>query len=99
MRIDAQKYLEREIGKLTLGKLIWSIRISEELSQDVFARKLKISKSHLCDIEKGRKFLSPERAEAFAKILKYPPKQFVRLAIQDAIDNAGLKYQINVEAA
>lgn len=96
MSTKAKEYLESELGKLTLGKLIWSIRTSEEMTLDDFSSKLKISKSHLCDIEKGRKFLSPERAQSFAKKLKYSPRQFVRLAIQDRLDNVGLKYHVSL---
>lgn len=99
MYIDAKKWFEKEVGPLTLGKLLWAIRKSDELSQEAFAKTLKISKSHLCDIEKGRKFLSLERAQAFAKRLGYPPKQFVRLAIQDWIASSGLKYRVILEAA
>jgi len=32
--------------------------MSEEMSQAVFAKRLGISSSHLCDIEKGRKVVS-----------------------------------------
>ncbi|RIL07572.1 MAG: hypothetical protein DCC75_09880, partial [Proteobacteria bacterium] len=45
-------------GPLTLGQLIESIRLCDNDSQVSFARKLGISRSHLCDIEKGRKSLS-----------------------------------------
>lgn len=38
---------------LTLGGLLESTRLSEELSQTAFAERLGISASHLCDIEKG----------------------------------------------
>jgi DNA-binding transcriptional regulator YiaG len=59
----AIKLLEKIAGgPLTLGRAIASIRKSEELSQDECARKLGVSKSHLCDVEKGRKTVSPERA-------------------------------------
>ncbi|MBF0107214.1 MAG: helix-turn-helix transcriptional regulator [Deltaproteobacteria bacterium] len=98
MNTDAKKFLEKQIGRLTLGGLLNSIRLGEELSQDEFSKLLGISKSHLCDIEKGRKFVSPERAEFFAKKLKYSAHQFVRLALQDLINNTGLKYAVEVHA-
>ncbi len=97
---DTMKYLERVAGRpLTLGGLIESIRLGEEMSQAVFARKLGISASHLCDIEKGRKVVGPGRAARFAKILGRSPEQFVRLSLQELIDEAGLKMSVNIHAA
>jgi transcriptional regulator with XRE-family HTH domain len=94
------KYLERVAGRpLALGGLIESIRLGEEMSQTAFARKLGISASHLCDIEKGRKVVGPERAARFANILGRSPEQFVRLSFQELIDEAGLKMRVNIDAA
>jgi DNA-binding transcriptional regulator YiaG len=55
--------------KLTLGKFIWAIRQADEISQIDFSEKLKITKQHLCDIEHGRKSVSPKLAAKYAKIL------------------------------
>jgi transcriptional regulator with XRE-family HTH domain len=97
---DTMKLLEDAAGRpLTLGGLIESLREGEEMSQIAFARKLGVSPSHLCDIEKGRKVVSPERAAKFAKILRRSPEQFVRLALQELVDEAGLKMKIDVNAA
>ena len=97
---DTMKFLEDVAGRpLTLGGLLESIRLSEEMSQAAFAKKLGISASHLCDIEKGRKVISPERAGRFAKVLGRSQQQFVRLALQELVDEAGLKMKVNVAAA
>jgi transcriptional regulator with XRE-family HTH domain len=97
---DAMKRLERiSGGPLTLGRAMESIRKVEELSQDACARKLGVSKSHLCDVEKGRKTVSPERAAKWARALGYPESVLVRLAIQSELDAAGLKYKVEIEAA
>jgi len=96
----AMKLLERiSGGPLTLGRAIEAIRKSEELSQDECAKKLGVSKSHLCDVEKGRKTVSPERAAKWARALGYPESVLVRLAIQSELDAAGLKYKVEIEAA
>ena len=99
-RSEAMKLLE-EIsgGPLTLGRAIESIRKVQEFSQDECARKLGVSKSHLCDVEKGRKTVSPERAAKWARALGYPESVLVRLAIQSELDAAGLKYKVEIEAA
>ena len=96
---DAMKFLEGLVGKLTFGGLIEAMRQAEEMSQVEFAAKLGISKQHLCDIEKGRKFVSPERAAKFARILGHSERSFVALALQDIVNQGGLKLKVNVEAA
>jgi transcriptional regulator with XRE-family HTH domain len=96
---DAMKLLAKlSGGPLTLGRAVESIRKSEELSQQGCAKKLGVSKSHLCDVEKGRKIVSPERAAKWARILGYPESVFIRLAIQAELDAAGLKYKVEIEA-
>jgi len=97
---EAIKLLEKiSGGPLTLGRAIESIRKSQELSQDQCARKLGVSKSQLCDVEKSRKTVSPERAAKWARTLGYPESVLVRLAIQHELDAAGLKYKVETEAA
>ena len=97
---ETMKFLEETAGRpLTLGGLLESIRVGEEMSQSAFAKKLGVSPSHLCDIEKGRKVVSPERAARFAKILGRSREQFVRLSLQELVDEAGLKMKVNVDAA
>lgn len=97
---ETLKFLEELAGRpLTLGGLLESIRLSEEMSQAAFAKKLGISSSHLCDIEKGRKVVSPERAARFARVLGRSREQFVRLSLQEMVDEAGLKMRVEVVKA
>ena len=97
---DTMRFLEQLTGRpLTLGGLLQSIRLGEEMSQAAFANQLQISPSHLCDIEKGRKVVSPERAVRFAAILGRSKQQFVRLALQGLVDETGLKMNVDVAAA
>ena len=91
--------LEKHLGKLTVGEFLRSWRLSEELSQKEFAKKLKISAANLCDIEKGRKGVSPEKADEIARILGYSRTVLVRLALEDQLESAGLKYVIEVKPA
>ena len=97
---DAMKTLEKIAGgPLTLARALESIRKGQELSQDECAKKLGVSKSHLCDVEKGRKVVSPERAAKWARVLGYPESVLVKLAIQGELDAAGLKYKVEIVAA
>jgi transcriptional regulator with XRE-family HTH domain len=86
-------------GPLTLADLLNAIRIGEEMSLTEFASKLGISKSHLCDIEKGRKSVSLLRAIEFANTLGYSRDQFVRLSLQSMIEDAKLEYIVSIDAA
>lgn len=97
---DAIKFLEKITdGPLTISKLLRAIRLGEEMSQIEFANKLGISRSNLCDIEKGRRFISSELAEKFAERLGESKEQFIRIALQDQLNRAGLKYFVNIKAA
>ncbi|MCA9508555.1 MAG: helix-turn-helix transcriptional regulator [Myxococcales bacterium] len=94
----ARKFMEEITGgPLTLSSLLYSIRLGEEMTQEEFAQMLGISKSHVCDIEKGRKHVSPLRAKEFARILKHSEQQFIRLALQDIVDQLSQKHIWQVE--
>lgn len=93
-------YLETLLkGPLTLGGALSAIRESDGESLAQFAQRLGISRSHLSDIEHGRRVLSLERAAAFAAALGHHQAQFVRLALQDQVRSAGLKLRVDVHAA
>jgi transcriptional regulator with XRE-family HTH domain len=91
------KQLEKIVdGKLTLGRLLWAIRQSEEIKQVDFAEKLGITKQHLCDIEHGRTLVSPKLAASYAKKLGFSEKQFIRLSLQDIVNRDGLNMLVEV---
>ena len=93
-------FLETLTGsKLTLANLLLAIRQGEEISQVEFAKQLGITRQYLCDIEHGRRCVSPKMAAAYAKILGYSEKQFVRLCLQDLLDRDGLIMTIDIQDA
>jgi hypothetical protein len=47
----------------------------------------------------GKKVVSPERAARFPMILGRSQQQFVRLALQELVDEAGLKMKVDIAAA
>ena len=96
---DASRFLEELAGELTLASLLVAIRQGEEMSQVEFAKLLKVSRQYLCDVEHGRRFVSPKAAAAFAKKLGYSSHQFVRLCLQDLVNREGLKLRIDVQDA
>ena len=99
-RSDAMKFLDGIVGEpFTFGSMLRTIRECDEISQASMARRLGISRAHLCDIEKGRRAVNPDRAVKFACDLGYGETQFVRLALQDQIAKAGLRMNVKIEAA
>ncbi|NBQ53118.1 MAG: XRE family transcriptional regulator [Proteobacteria bacterium] len=72
---------------------------SEGQTQEEFAKVLEVSKQHVCDIEKGRKSVTPGRAAVFATRLGQPPAYFIQLALQEDLKSLGLKIKVKVDAA
>lgn len=97
---ETSAYLESLMGgPLTLGSALSGLREADQMSLSEFAKQLGISRSHLCDIEQGRRSVSPERAARFAHALDQSEAQFVRLALQDQVRSAGLRLTVEVKAA
>lgn len=82
-----------------MGDFLWSIREGEEMSQKAFSQLLGISSQYLCDIENGRRIVSPKSAAEFAQKLGYSPLQFVKLALQDELNKYGLRFEVDIKAA
>ena len=100
MNIDALKELRKMTGKkMTVGNFLWTIRMCDEESQTEFAKKLGISSQYLCDLERGRKLLSPKKAKEFAEKLGYLPQQFIELAIQDMLEHDGIHMIVQIKEA
>lgn len=85
--------------KLTLGSFILAIRQGEELSQVKFAKILGVSRQVLCDIERGRRIISPRKAAEYADLLGYSKKPFIRLCLQDMLDRDHLGLVAEIEDA
>ena len=97
---DALVFLEKLTQKsLALGNLLYSIRQGESLSQSEFAKLLGVSKQYVCDLEHGRRFVSPKSAQDYAKKLGYSQDQFVRLCLQDLLKRDGIDMEVELRAA
>lgn len=103
MSTDKKKFglkeLEKRLGVLTVGEFLHTWRTSEEMSLKDFGKLIKMSVANLCDIEKGRKGVSPEKAEQIAKAIGVPPALMVRLSIEENLRAAGLKYKVEIKPA
>ncbi len=96
----AMSFLDSLIGESeNFGSLIEAFRLADGKTQTEYAKKLGIPRQHLCDIEKGRRIVSIEKASKFAKKLGHSEISFIRLVLQDQVNQAKLKFKIEVEAA
>lgn len=94
---NLSKLLLKKTGPLTFGGFLRSARTMKELSQTEMAEYLKISKSTLCDIEKGRQNVSISLAANIARQCGLSEALAVECAIQDSFRRAGLKLSVSVK--
>ena len=91
--------LEKKVGVLTFAGLLESYRLSDEKSQKDFAKFLGISQQSLCDLEKGRKIPSADRAARIAKKLHEPEDFWIKLALQDILRSQNFHYEVSLSEA
>jgi transcriptional regulator with XRE-family HTH domain len=94
----AKKALENAgATPITFGKLMKNHRLCEELTLAEMSKLLKISVSHLSDIENERKFVSLERAKEFATRLKESEKYYILVVLRDQLRRANCDYEIDLK--
>lgn len=96
--------LDDLIGKpLTLGNVLNSIRLCDEMTLKQFAEILGVSVSYLSDVEHSRKLVSPKKAFDYANKLGYPTTDFIRYALQDEansfLHSQGLHADVHLQLA
>jgi len=90
--------LENEVGDFTFGMFLRVARGQLELSQAEMARKLKISRGTLCDLEKGRQLVSPSLAVRIAKAAGLSETLAVKACLQDQLNKANIKLKVALVA-
>jgi DNA-binding XRE family transcriptional regulator len=98
-RIKAEEFFRNEMGPMTFGTFLVGVRHSMNISQADLARKLKVSRSMICDIEKGRVLVSPALAMKIARIGKFPEDMAIKYCLEDQLRKAKIKMKVNVGAA
>ncbi len=93
------KDLEKRLGAQTVGELLRTWRLTEEMTLKDFGKKIGLSVANLCDIEKERKGVSPEKAEQIAKAIGVPPALLIRLSIEESLRASGLNYKVEIKPA
>ena len=96
----AMKFLDNLIGEpMTFAGLVRSCRESEGMSQTELGAAIGVSRAVICDIEKGRRNTSMERAAEIADALGMARALFVQQSLQDKAERVGLNLTVSVEAA
>ena len=96
---SARKLLEANIRRSNFGSFLRVARISMDLTQEQFGRILGISKSVVCDLEKGRQTASLKLAHRIAKKAGLSEILAVQLCIQDQLRAAKIAYTIDLKKA
>jgi transcriptional regulator with XRE-family HTH domain len=91
--------LRKKYGHMTVGRFLKAFRMSAEISQTDFAKKLGISRANLCDIEKERKPVSLDRAVQIAKAFGISEQYLIQLALQDQLRREKLPYEVELKSA
>ncbi|MCY4645201.1 MAG: helix-turn-helix transcriptional regulator [Bacteriovoracales bacterium] len=83
---------------LNFGCFLRAARTSMDITQEEMAKKLGVSKSMICDIEKGRQLVSPKMAIKIAKVSQLSEQQALSLCFQDQVNKLKLKMKVQVAA-
>lgn len=94
---NLRQILEKELGVISFGGFLRAARTNKDLSQTEMADFLSISKSTLCDIEKGRQFVSLELASRIATRCGLSEVLAVEAAINDQLKKFNLKMRAHVK--
>lgn len=94
----ASDLLKKEVGAVSFGTFLKASRTSMELTQSEMAKKLGVSTSIVCDIEKGRQLVSPVLALKISKKAGLSEKLSVQLCLQDQLNKAKIKMKVEVAA-
>jgi transcriptional regulator with XRE-family HTH domain len=91
--------LEKRLGPMTFGRFVKAFREADEISQSDYAKKLKITRANLCDIEKGRRPITLSLAVKIAKAIGVPDEMMIILALEDQLRREKLSYKVELKSA
>ena len=95
--LDAMDETKDIWDAMTFGGLVRSLRMSDELSQVVLAKKLRVSKQFLSDVEHNRKDVGISFAKKIAEVLDYSIEPLIELLIRDQLRSQHLNYTVELK--
>ncbi len=93
---EASQVFEKTHGPFTFATFMLGIRTTLDLSQVEMAKKLGISKAALCEIEKGRTFVSAQAAVRYAKKAGFSQTVALEACLQDQLRKAHIKKRVKI---
>lgn len=96
---EAKPILRKIYGPFSFATFLLGIRTNLDLSQANMAKKLGISKSALCEIEKGRTLVNPKAAIRYAKKAGFSETVALEACLQDQLTKANIKMRVKLETA
>ncbi|MCX6130031.1 MAG: helix-turn-helix transcriptional regulator [Proteobacteria bacterium] len=82
-KTEAEKYLEENYGRLTFARALRADRMANEMTQQMLADKLKLSKQAISKYEKGIDFPTSDTVKSMAKFFGMSYAVYVELILQD----------------
>ncbi|MGH1469311.1 MAG: helix-turn-helix transcriptional regulator [Bdellovibrionales bacterium] len=92
----ASRLIKNDVGELTFGVFLKVARTGSAITQSEMGKKLGVTTSVVCDIEKGRQLISPSLAIKIARKAKLSEKLAVQLCLQDQLRKAGVQMKVKV---
>lgn len=96
--MSAKRMVDAAGTPVNFGDLLVRIRRAEGLSREAFAQALGVSRTNLWYIERRRRAITPQQAAHWARALGYDEAQFVQLALQNLVAEAGLNLEVRLQA-
>ncbi|MFL5814591.1 MAG: helix-turn-helix transcriptional regulator [Bdellovibrionia bacterium] len=96
---DASQVMEKIYGPFTFATFMLGARTTLNLTQAQMAKKLGISKSAVCEIEKGRTLVSAQAAVRYAKKAGFSETVALQACFQDQLRKANIKKRVRIEDA
>ena len=90
--------LLKKIESVNFGGFLRAARTSMGVTQEEMAQKIGVSKSMICDIEKGRQLTSPKMALKIARAAKLSEEQALSLCFQDQLKKLKVDMRIKLVA-
>jgi transcriptional regulator with XRE-family HTH domain len=97
--VDALLATKSTWNKMTFGRLIRVLRMSDEISQVILAKKIGVSKQFLNDVEHNRKEVGIGFAKKIASVLGYSIEPFLELLIKQQLKRQRLNYIVEIKKA
>jgi transcriptional regulator with XRE-family HTH domain len=97
--LDAFEVTQDVWEKMTFGGLIRSLRMSDEISQAELAKKLRVSRQFLSDVEHNRKDVGISFAKKVASALGYSIEPLLELLIRQQLKRQHLNYIVEIRKA